>query len=379
MSFDVRKYLEDGATATPAAPIDVAAIMAKSGAKTEADNSAAVPDVIIEELKAEKSAEVKPEADAETATKPAEATAAADAPPPPNRTQEPALAPSLDWKQELKKADKAAILKELGYDDKMVGFFNKWSADGNITDYLKAVTVDYSKMTPEQLMRHQLQEDFPDWSPEDLNELYAAKVIERYKIDPEVNSETEIKRGRLELAADTKKIREGLIQKQQDYILNTKAPAPGPDEREVQAQQQEKEQREYMERYNTALTGHSLTKELMSSKKLVLGEGENAFNYEVADPQQLITILQNPQEYVKHVFQEDGSPTVDKQLLIAAMALDGPKVINELIKYGRSLGAKSAVEEIENAKKPEAKTTKPDAALTPAQALARNGIMTSND
>lgn len=384
MSFETRRFL-DAAAAEPATGggIDIAAIMAKSGAKTDADSTAVAPEIIIEESQptevslAAKAVEASPGGSTETVAKPETQTRVEV--PAPSQKQEAQPSPVTDWKAELKKADKAEILRELGYDDKMIGFYNKWSTDGNISEYVKAVSMDYSKMSPEQLMRYQLSEDFPEFTPEELEELYTAKVTEAFKLDPEVNTEAEIKRGKLLLTAETKKIREGLIQRQKEYILSAKPPAPAPDERAIQAQQQESEQKAYMDRFNTAITGHEATKNLLANKTLKVGEGENAFNYGVTDPQQLITILQSPQEYVKHVFAADDSPIVDKQLLIAAVARDGNAFVNELIKYGRSLGAKSAVEEIENAKKPEPAASKAEVALTPAQALAKNGVLSRND
>lgn len=379
MSFDFRRYFESGATETPAASIDIAAIMAKSGAKTDNNPSATVPEINTEEAKQPTEAESKTEVKVETTTKPTTSEPVAEATAPPSQTQGAALPSSVDWKLELKRANKAEILKELGYDEKMVGFFNKWSTDGDVTAYLKAVTVDYTKMSPEQLMRYQLQEEFPEFSPEDLDELYAAKVIEHYKLDPEVNSETEIKRGKLVLAADAKKVREGLVAKQQEYILNAKPPAAAPDESALRAKQQEIEQQEYMDRYNTSLRGNQITKDLLTNKLLSVGEGENVFNYEVPEPEQLIQLLQNPQEYVKHVFDQEGKPNVARQLFIAAAAKDHVKLATELIKFGRSLGAKQALEEIENAKKPEPSTAKPETPLSPVQALAKHGIMTSSE
>lgn len=379
MSFETRRFFEDGAGATTGGnPIDVAAIMAKSGAKMDASSSATAPEIIIEESKAPGASipDVKP---AENAPGTAAETAAIPEPQAKPDTPPAASAAVADWRAELKRADKAEILKELGYDDKMIGFYNKWSTDGNIAEYLKAVSMDYSKMSPEALMRHQLQEDFPEFTPEEIEEIYAAKVTEAFKLDPEVNTEAEIKRGKLLLTAETKKIREGLIQRQKDYVLTAKPPAPIPDESVAQAAKQEADQKAYMERFNAAITGHEATKSLLANKTLSIGEGDNAFNYGVTDPQQLLAILQSPKEYVKHIFREDDTPIVDKQLLIAAVARDGNAFINEVIKYGRSLGAKSAVEEIENAKKPEGTASKPDVALTPAQALAKGGVLTSND
>lgn len=377
MSFTPRLFREDGVVVATNAPPNIAELMAKQGVKTESDSDI-VPDVKIEEVKPIAPAEAKPVA-AEP-VKPVETPGAAA---PPIAKAEPAQTPvqpieaslpqSVDWKTELKKADQAEILKELGFDDKMVGFFNKWRTDGNIAEYIKAVTVDYSKMTPEQLMKYQLEQDFPEFSPEDLEELYQAKIIDAYKLNPETFSETEVKRGRLMLAADAKKVRADLVQKQQDYILSAKPPASVVD---TQGQQREAEIRELTDKYMSSLNGSPVTKELLSNKRLVLGDGENAFNYEIGDPQSVVQILQNPEMYVQHVFKEDGTPMVEKQLFIAAAAIDHKGLQNELIKYGISLGHKRAIEQIENAKKPEGDLSKAgDAALTPAQALARAGVI----
>jgi hypothetical protein len=54
-------------------------------------------------------------------------------------------------------------------------------------------------------------------------------------------------------------------------------------------------------------------------------------------------------------------------------------LINELIKHGRSLGAKAIVEPMENARQTTGDISKPEAPLTPAQALARMGVIISTD
>jgi hypothetical protein len=374
MNVTPRLFREDGTTAEAAVLPNIAELMAKNGVKTENDSDS-VPDIKIEEPKPTTvEALAKPENVAETAAAPVAAAARVDAPPAASQPVAPAQVPTVDWKDELKKADHAEILKELGFDDKMVGFFNKWRTDGKIDEYIRAVSVDYSKMTPEQLMKYQLGVDFAEFSPEDLEELYQAKIVDAYKLNPDTYSETEVKRGKLMLAADAKKVRADLVQQQQNYILSAKPPVPAVDNT---AQQRDQEIKEATERYMNSLNGSPVTKELLTNKRLVLGEGDNAFNYEVGDPQTVVSILQNPELYVKHVFQEDGTPMVEKQLFIAAAAIDHKGLQNELIKFGMSLGHKKAIETMENAKKPEGElSTSGSENLTPAQALRRSGVIT---
>lgn len=380
MSFQIRKYYEDGAVSAPAAPVDIAALMAKQGIKRTEDSTDEIPSITIPE----EPTKIKDEG----ATSPADGTAKKGAETAPVTeaaakaetpiTTSPAAPVSqpvvADWKSELKKADQAEILKELGFDDKMVGFFNKWKTDGNIADYIRAVTVDYSKMSPEQLMKYQLEQEYPEFSPEDLEELYQAKIVDQYKLNADAFSETEVKRGKLLLQADAKKVREVLTQRQQEYILSAKPPVPTIDN---SAQDREAELNELRTRYTASLTGAQVTKDLLANKKLVMGDGETTFNYEVADPQALVNILQQPELYARHVFLEDGSPVVEKQLFIAAAAIDHKTLQNELIKYGMSIGAKKAIEQIENAKKPGAEPSKGEAGPSdPVAALALHGVIT---
>lgn len=371
MSFEARKFYADEMTAYPSISNDVLAAMATQGVKTDADTSPSIPDIQL-------SGSAEPAKPPENTTEqtPAPQTDTAPVVTPPVPAAEPTVPIAIDWRDQIKKVDATDILKELGYDDKMIGFFNKWKTDGNIGEYIRAVSMDYGKMTPEQLMKHQLEQSFPEFSSEDLEELYQAKVVEHYKLDPNSYSETEVKRGKLMLQADAKAIREDLQRKQQEYILSAKPPAPVADTSFQDAEAYREQQRAQYTKY---LTANPVTKDLLNSKKLILGEGENAFNYEVGDPQQILTILQQPEQYARYVFNEDGSPIVDKQLFIAAAAIDHNGIINRLIKYGRDLGAKSLVDQIENAKKPTGEATnQPNAPMTPAEALAKSGIITSN-
>ena len=381
MSFEFRKFLEDGATAMPSVSPNIAEIMAKSGVKNDGDTSEEVPNIITEEPATTQVASVTPEAAATAATEavapPAAAEVSAAAPPAASTVTVPEQATVRDWKQELKNVDPVDVLKELGYDDKMVGFFNKWRTDGNIDDYIRAVSVDYSKMSPEELMKHQLELEYPEFPPQDLEELYQAKVVDNYKLNPDTYSEAEVRRGKLLLTADAKKIREGLTARQQEYILSAKPPAHAIDN---SAQQREVEMNEARDRYTKSLTGNQFTKDLLVNGKLVIGTGENAFNYEVADPNSLVEMLQHPEQYARHVFQEDGTPFVDKQLFIAAAAKDMQGLVNSLIAHGKSLGAKQVAVSLENVSKPTGELSAADnTPLTPAQALARSGVITSSN
>lgn len=370
------------ASAYPSISQDVLTAMAAQGTKTEPGGEQSIPDVKVDSKEAPEEAPqtqspvAAPEPPKETVAAPAPVEKVGIPAPAPVEEKAAEAPPTIsNWKDTLKTVDAADILKELGYDDKMVGFFNKWRSDGNINEYLKAATVDFGKMTPEQLMRYHLEEQFPEFSAEDLEELYQAKVVEQYKLDPNTYSEIEVRRGKLMLQADAKTVRGELIHKQQDYILSAKPPAPAVD---TSAQQWETEREQLRSQYSTYLTNNQATKDLLTNKRLVLGDGENAFNYGVADPQLLLTVLQQPEQYARHVFQEDGSPFVDKQLFIAAAAIDYKGLVNQLVNYGRELGAKGIVDQMDNASKSIGEQSKGETGpVDPAKELAKSGVIVS--
>lgn len=369
MNIVWKRFFSDGPADAAAPPINIAAMLAKSGAQTDDSLTVEVPDIKTEPVPAVA-------APVAVKTEPVETKAAEPVMP----VVQPVTAPAqaADWKAELKKAQVADVLKELGFDDKMVGFYNKWRTDGNITDYLKAITVDFSKMTPVQVMKYQMQEDYPELSPEDFEELYQARIVEQYKLDPNVFSETEVKRGNILVNADAKKVRESLVARQQEYILSAKppAPVPGPDI-EARERQQQEEIQQVLTQYKNTLEAHPATRELLNNKRLVIGEGEETFNYELPDPSIALAALQNPQRWAELVFNADGSPQVEKQLFLSAAAMDYKSLAGNIFKAGKALGARNAIEQIENAKKPDAVPAKPDEALSPAQALARSGVITT--
>jgi len=377
----MKKILSDDATPPVGgeAPIDIAAALAKGGVQTTGEDEGVTIPAITTEV-------TKPKEETPAPTEPAKVESPApvkeEAPPvsPTPSFTAPAAEqpPVLNWRDELKKAEQAEILKELGYDEKMIGFFNTWRSGGDISEYVKAVSIDYAKMTPELLLKQQLFEEYPEFSPEDLEELYRARVIDHYKLNPDEFSEAEVKRGRLLLAADAKKVREQMVARQKEYILTAKPPEQVDYRKEMEAaaKQTEADNKQALDNYKASLYNHPATKELLSNKKLALGEGEEVVNYEIADPNKLLSVLQNPVEWAHHVFNEDGTPMVDKQLALGAVVTDHKAFIREIFKAGKAVGQKMVMEEIENAKKPAAQSPTPEVPLTPAQALAKNGVLT---
>jgi hypothetical protein len=369
------------------APIDIASMMAREGVKTDespvvipAQDKAFVQD---EAPKVEPPTE-QPKADTATAAPvvPAVDATPKTAPAPPPVQQPPAAQPQQteDWRELLKKQSEVDVLKTLGLDEKMINFLSKWRGGEDLTDYLRAVTVDYSKMNPEQLLRQQLLADFGSLSPEDFEEVYKMKVIEQYKLDPDLFSETEVRRGKLLLGIDAEKIRQDLMRKQQD-LLFAKAPEQGPSAADLAAKEQQEQNEKNLLTYKNFVDTSDYTKELLNTRFLKIGDGDKAFNLEVANPNEVLDLLYDPTKWASKLWNEDGTPNVRKQLMLGAIAYDETQFISNLSKHYEMLGAKSVAEKIQNATPPEPGAfSKGDVDNNnPISQLARFGIITSGD
>lgn len=372
------------------APIDIAAMMAKEGIKTDdspvivpvQDNtpqSGQVSEPKQEEPKVETTPSAPPgsEAGSETPkpepvkTEPVVAPAAPVVP-------QPAQSADVDWRELLKKQPEVEVMKAVGLDDKMINFLSRWRGGEDLRDYLEAVTVDYSKMAPEELLRRQLYKEFGSLSPEDFEEVYKMKVIEQYKLDPDIFDEKEVRRGRLLLGVDAERVRQEFIKKQQELLLS-KPPEPGPSTAELEAQaEQEKRQKDFIA-YKGHVDNNAYTKELLSTNLLKIGDGDKAFNLEISKPNEVLDLLYDPVKWTTKLWNEDGTPNIKKQLILGAIALDDNLFFTNLAKHYEKLGAKELVEKMQNPSEPAMGAPAKGSAESadPISQLAKFGTITS--
>lgn len=362
---------------------NIAQLMAAQGVKTEESNSVSVP--TINTQGSEEAAAPPVEVPAKTETVQAAHTPVVPLPEP--LKQEPVIQPAavveqpkpveVDWKEVLKKQPEVEVMKVLGLDEKMINFLSRWKGGDDLQDYLEAVSTDYSKMNAEQVMRRYWRQEFGDIPAEDFEELYRMKVTEHYKLDPDVFDEKEVHRGKLLLNIEADKIRQQFVQKQQELLL-TKPPAPPPSLQEQEAQAAQAEREKAVTEYRNQIEKDAFTQELLNKKLMTIGEGEDTFNYEVSQPQSLLEIIFDPQKWASKLYDANGAPNVRKHMLLAAIANDDVSFFNNYAKHHQRIGAKKAIEPIENAS---AAVGTPaggnDLPKDPAAALARAGIITS--
>lgn len=385
--MNIRKFYEaepEGANQGGGEPQSIASLMAKQG-KMSHENNPVVPRV-------EPRAEVKSETKSETKTQeptPVETT---------KESIESKVEPEVQkiakeepqanqWQEVLRQQKPEAILKELGFnedavsllselkevDPKMAKFLNTWKTNGDgIKDYLKEMTTDYSQMPSEDVMRHQLREEYPKATDKQLDVLFRKEIVEKYNLDS--MDEDLVEEGKLLLDAKAEMYREKLIQKQQEYLLPQYTQKT--DDSEERAQQE-------FENYKNNLLSNQLTQDMMQNKRLSIGEGDEKFNYPLTDPNSVVNNLFDSNSWANKLFevQKDANgneqfvPNVEKQLLVSAILEDHKGFLREMAKYYKSLGGKATIDSLDNpspigGSAPSKPVSDPK---SPAEWMAKNG------
>jgi hypothetical protein len=365
-----------------APPVNIAAMMAKEGFKT--DDSPV--NILVQDTTP---IEAAPPGEPPKAAEPVVAETATTTPPPeaPRPPEPPKEAPAPqpvqpepDWRELLKKQPEAEIYKAVGLDEKMINFLSRWKGGEDLKDYYEAITTDYSKMSSEEVLRRHLFKEFGSLPAEDFEEVYKMKVIEQYKLDPDVFDEKEVRRGKLLLGIDADRIRLDLMKKQQDLLLS-KPPEPGPSMADLEAQAQQEQREKDIQTYKGLVEGNSYTKELLSNNLLKIGDGDKAFNLEVTNPTEVLDLLYDPGKWSQKLWNADGSPNIHKQLILGAIANDDTTFFTNLAKHYEMLGASKMAEKIQNPSEPPIGTPAKGSAEPndPISQLARFGVITSGD
>jgi hypothetical protein len=403
--YDTGLSETSGGVAEVAEPIQketpsIASLMAKGGIKTM-DNQVAKP--VENTEKKEEPKPVEKSEKVETTTTTSEAAKANSESLPPKEEKEEVAPPQKEavtkpqpsWQEVLKSQQPDTVLKELGFDDKTVKVFQKlkgfdkidffsnlideWSTKGDLKGYLKELTTDYAKMPPEEVMRHQLQEEYPKASPKALDALYKKKITEAYNLDSE--DPEQVEEGKMLLEAEADKYRDTLVDRQKTKLFPEvpEAKAPEPD-RQAEQQQQD------FEAYKSTINKDPYSEKVFEKKQITIGKGENKFTMSI-DPEAIKNILFDTDRWTETQFEKvsnpDGTnkyvPKVENQILTAAFAQNPQKFLDDYAQHYLSIGGKKAIDPLLNAKPPEGVilSNQSPPPKTVAEAMAKSGVRVS--
>lgn len=381
MTIKTTKFF-DTATEEPATQLQnegtpsIASLMAKAGVINNTSEPIAKPIDTIPEKK-EETKEPESATPAATATEP-EKVVETKTESPATKEQEPVVETKKEeqpqakvqtW-QEVLKEQPNAVFKELGFDDKVVqlanelngfenidyflGLVNEWKQTGNIGKYAQELSTDYNKMPAEDVMRHQLRQEYPKATEKQLDVLFRKEVVEKYNLLSYDEVEKEEGTELMNVMAD--KYRDTFIEKQKNYLTPAPPAAKQPEKPDNTAQIEREKEIEKM--YNNFLED-SYTKDILTNKKFTWGEGDEKFTYPIENPQALIDFIKNGDQTGELSFKdivrnEDGSIKTanlkpEHHIMAALFTLQGNQVLTELAKHLKSLGGKKVTDSIDNA------------------------------
>lgn len=390
----IRKFYNEDAPIATGGGVNIAALMAQHGVVNNSDIPVATQIDITEKKEETATTETAPAATANTETK--VETANSETPSPTNevvpvqetqKAAEPVVQQS--WQEVLKSQQPDLVLKELGIDNNMVslvkdldpkvlGFIQAYK-DGKHLDYVKEWTTDYKAMPAEEVMRHQLRQEYPTASDAQLDALYKREIVKDYNLDS--LDEDEVTEGKLLLDAKADKYRSELIKNQESKLL---PPAPEAKAQEIDPIDVQRE--ETLRQVTTQFNESSYTKNIIATNQLVIGEGEDKFTFPI-DSKLVTDLALNGDASGETLFnktvdangKESYSPNVEKQILLATVQKYGMTFINALVAHAKGTGSKKVVDSIENANdNPIDNSSKSDNQPTSAAAaMAKGGVINS--
>jgi len=269
----------------------------------------------------------------------------------PDANTPPATQFNLD--EELKKVDRKEVLKKLGVTDFALEIDEYLAKGGNAIDYLNAKSVDFNKISDEDIVKADLQKQYPTFTPQQINLMFNRKYAVAEDAEPEDKEFTE-----LQLKADAHNSRQTKIAEQQKFKI-PETPILQKDEAYEQWKQSQESNSQLMGQYVAYHENHAATKALNESKRVTinLGEGVAPFHFNIDKPQMLTKALTDGGVILNKVTATaTGEPDVAKQHLITLFSFNPEKFIQDIFKYGQSMGVrKELIEDGQNAQRPQAK------------------------
>lgn len=280
---------------------------------------------------------------------PNQQAAAADTAAAPDQPKTP---PTFNWQEEIKKIPRSELLKAAGVNEFAIEIDEYMGKGGQPLDYLQAKSVDYNKVSDEEIVKSDLHKKYPNLTPEEVHRLFTKKYgTTEYATDDEKQD------AELVLKTDAYTARQQLISEQQKFKIPDAVIPQQKDEAYEQWKQQQANQPAAMEKLSRYYNEHQATKSLNESKRVTinLGEGVAPFHFAVDKPEVITQVLTDDGTgWNKLTSTETGEPDVPKQQLITLFAANPQQFIAGIFNYGIKMGEKKLVKEGQNPQKPQA-------------------------
>jgi len=226
-------------------------------------------------------------------------------------------------------------------DDFIKAAVEYYEKTGDLVPYVQAKTVDFTKLSDEEIMRRDLKNQYANLSDKAFDALYKEKVTDKFKIDEEAfgADAAEIGREFLKLEAEGK--RQKFIEEQNSF----KAPEKAEDKEELERQEAVKRT---LEEFKEATLKNDETKSIVEGKRVALKIGEAEVNFEVSDPNSLIDMTLDNQKFFNLFQNADKSINYKNWYKMLAYSQNPEAFEKTLFDKGKAEGREEITKEIKN-------------------------------
>lgn len=211
--------------------------------------------------------------------------------------------PQITWKDSIKGVSAAEILKELGVSDFALEIDQHIKNGGAPIDYLNAKAIDFNTVSDADLVKKDLQKKYSGFTQTDIDRMFNRK----YGISEEM-SEDEVQDRQLELKAQGHVLRQAEIENQKKFKVADAIP--------VKSQQNSVSDEEVQQKYQETINwfnSQEATKNLMSSKRVVIDLGENgSFNFNIDKPESLMDSILSGETWRRLTSINPKEPDINK-------------------------------------------------------------------
>lgn len=245
-----------------------------------------------------------------------------------------------------KELDRIAKLEQLAVEDEelllddefLKNFTRAYKRGGKkvAEEYIEAISKDFSKLSPEQLVEYSVQKRL-NGAPKSVIEKEFRLELEKMGYSEDLEPGTpEYQRYTEYLAWKSGELREGFIKEQQSF----KIPERQKQEQPVQAIDQEA-----IARYERELRTNPDTLGLVAAKSVTFGDFQLA-----VEPDELVTQALDTQVFFQQFSKPDGTPDYGKFYSLAAIAKVGPQKFAEMV--AKDAAAKERLKWVKDIKNP---------------------------
>jgi len=225
-------------------------------------------------------------------------------------------------------------------DDYIKSAVEYYNANGSLTPYLEATSINYEEMSDQQVMRRNLKQDNPTLSDKAIERLYQRDIINKYSLDEDKYDEDEVELGKELLKADADKLRSSFVDEQKKFTSPPKTEESQVDQDEINSK--------WIETVNT----NPSTKNILENKSILVDYNGEKFSYEIDDPKQLEEMTVDNNKFFNLFKDQEGNINFDKWYRVLAYASDPDVYDSSLISHGQEIGQEKVVSDLKNPTKP---------------------------